>query len=71
MICKLQYSYCDSCYLSTCWDYNALDFTNVAFAYGIESYSIGKTEEIETGLMKLWEDPTQPVLLEVSMDIHT
>ena len=71
MIRQFQDSYFDSCYQSTVWGYNAPDFTKIALAYGIESYSISKTEEIGTGLMKLWEDPTQPFLLEVSMDIHT
>jgi len=71
MIRQFQDSYFDSCYQSTVWGYNAPDFTKVALAYGIESFSISKPEEIETGLAKLWEDPTQPFLLEVSMDIHT
>lgn len=71
MIRQFQDSYFDSCYQSTVWGYNAPDFTKVALAYGIESFSINKPEEIETGLAKLWEDPTQPFLLEVSMDIHT
>ena len=71
MIRQFQDSYFDSCYQSTVWGYNAPDFTKVALAYGIESYSISKTEEIETGLTKLWEDPTQPFLLDISLDIHT
>ncbi|MFA5329303.1 MAG: thiamine pyrophosphate-binding protein [Prolixibacteraceae bacterium] len=71
MIRQFQDSYFDSCYQSTVWGYNAPDFTKVALAYGIESFSISKPEEIEVGLSKLWEDPTQPFLLEVSMDIHT
>ena len=71
MIRQFQDSYFDSCYQSTVWGYNAPDFTKVALAYGIDSYSISKPEEIETGLVKLWEDPTQPFLLEVSLDIHT
>ena len=71
MICQFQDSYFDSCYQSTICGYTAPDFTKVALAYGIESFSISKPEEIETGLAKLWEDPTQPFLLEVSMDIHT
>ena len=71
MIRQFQDSYFDSCYQSTVWGYNAPDFTKVALAYRIESYYISKPEEIETGITKLWEDPTQPFLLEVSMDIHT
>ena len=71
MIRQFQDSYFDSCYQSTVWGYDAPNFTKVALAYGIESFSITKQEEIETGLAKLWEDPSQPFLLEVSMDIHT
>ena len=71
MIRQFQDSYFDSCYQSTVWGYNAPDFTKVALAYGIESFSISKPEEIETGLAKLWEDQTQSFLLEVSMDIHS
>ena len=71
MIRQFQDSYFDSCYQSTVWGYNAPNFTKVALAYGIESFSISKPEQTETGLAKLWEDPTQPFLLEISMDIHT
>lgn len=71
MIRQFQDSYFDSCYQSTVWGYNAPDFAKVALAYGIVSFSISKPEEIDTGLSKLWEDPTQPFLLEVSLDIHT
>ncbi len=71
MIRQFQDSYFDSCYQSTVWGYNTPDFTKVAMAYGIESFSISKPEEVEAGLEKLWEDPTQPFLLNVSIDIHT
>lgn len=71
MIRQFQDSYFDSCYQSTVWGYNAPDFTRVALAYGIDSISICQPKEIETGLAKLWEYPTQPFLIEVSVDIHT
>ena len=71
MIRQFQDSYFNSCYQSTVWGYNAPDFTKVALAYGIKSHSISMPEEIETGLIKLWEDPAEPFLLEVSIDIHT
>lgn len=71
MIRQFQDSYFDNCYQSTVWGYNAPDFAKVALAFGIESFSISRPEEIETGLAKLWENPTQPFLLEVSMDIYT
>lgn len=71
MIRQFQDSYFESCYQSTGWGYNAPDFKKVALAYGIESYSISMPEEIETGLTKLWENPSHPFLLEVSLDLHT
>ncbi|MCX6325451.1 MAG: thiamine pyrophosphate-binding protein [Bacteroidia bacterium] len=71
MIRQFQDSYFDSCYQSTVWGYNAPDFAKVALAYGIDSFSISKMEEIENGLAKLWANPVQPFLLEVSLDIHT
>ena len=71
MIRQFQDAYFDSCYQSTVWGYNAPDFTKVALAYGIESFSISKPEEIENGLAKLWTNPSQAFLLEVSVDIHT
>lgn len=71
MIRQFQDSYFASCYQSTVWGYNPPDFTKVAQAYGIDSYKITDAEEIETGLAKLWKDPTLPFLLEVSMDVHT
>ena len=58
MIRQFQDTYFDSCYQSTVWGYDAPDFKKVALAYGIKSYSISKPEEIETGLTKLWEDPS-------------
>jgi acetolactate synthase-1/2/3 large subunit len=43
----------------------------VASAYDIESFSIKLPEEIESGLEKLWKNPSKPFLLEVSIDVHT
>ena len=71
MIRQFQDSYFESCYQSTVWGYNAPDFTKVALAYEIESFSISEPEEIEIGLAKLWKDKTQPFLLEIKLDIHT
>lgn len=71
MIRQFQDSYFNSCYQSTVWGYSAPDFAKVALAYGIESYSIKMEEEIDIGLGKLWEDPSLPFMLEVSIDIHT
>ena len=71
MIRQFQDSYFESCYQSTVWGYDAPDFAKVATAYGIESFSITKQEEIEEGLRKLWENPSVPFLLDVLIDIHT
>jgi acetolactate synthase I/II/III large subunit len=71
MIRQFQDSYFDGCYQSTVWGYDTPDFKKIAIAYGIDAYSISLPEEIETGLLKLWENPSQSFLLEVSINIHT
>lgn len=71
MIRQFQDSYFGSCYQSTVWGYTAPDFAKIALAYGIESCSISRPGAIGAGLKKLWENPVQPFLLEVSVDIHT
>ena len=71
MIRQFQDAYFDSCYQATVWGYDSPDFRKIAIAYGIEAYCIRVPEEIETGLTKLWENPSQPFLLEVELDIHT
>ena len=71
MIRQFQDSYFDSCYQATVWGYDTPDFVKVARAYGIESYSIAKQEEIENGLSKLWGSPSDPFLLEIKIDIFT
>jgi len=71
MIRQFQDAYFDSCYQSTLWGYDTPDFAKVSDAYGIDSFSIISEEEIEVGLHKLWENPSQPFLLVVSLDIHT
>ena len=71
MIRQFQDSYFNSCYQSTVWGYNSPDFSKIAEAYGIESFSIDKNEDIEKGLDMLWKNPNSPFLLNVSIDIHT
>jgi acetolactate synthase-1/2/3 large subunit len=71
MIRQFQDSYFDSCYQSSVWGYDTPDFAKVASAYGIESHSIGKKEEIKEGLAKLWRNPSKPFLLEVTLDVFT
>jgi acetolactate synthase I/II/III large subunit len=71
MIRQFQDTYFDSCYQSSVWGYDTPNFTRVASAYGIESYSICKPEEIIEGVAKLWENPSKPFLLEVTLDVFT
>lgn len=70
MIRQFQDLYFGSRYQSTIWDYSAPDFVKVATAYGIRSSVITKTEEIESGLMRLWEH-SGAYLLDVQIDTYT
>lgn len=71
MIRQFQDAYFDSCYQSTVNGYSSPDFEKVAKAYEIDAFTINTPEEIEIGLKRLWENPEQPFLLNVSLDIHT
>ncbi len=71
MIRQFQDAYFDSCYQSTVDGYSAPDFEKVAKAYEIDAFTISSPEDIEAGLVRLWEKPLEPFLLNVSMDIHT
>jgi acetolactate synthase-1/2/3 large subunit len=69
MVRQFQQSYFEGCYQSTVWGYSAPDFAAVAQAYGIPSYTIHKSTEVELALRKLWKDPQNPFLLQVYIDI--
>lgn len=71
MIRQFQDAYFDSCYQSTVWGYNAPDFVKLAHAYGIMSYNISRPAEMDKGIKLLWENPLQPFLLNVDIDVHT
>ena len=71
MIRQFQDSYFESRYQSTIWGYSAPDFTAIARAYGIDSFSIEKEEDINIGLNRMWEDANAPFLLNVNINIHT
>ena len=71
MIRQFQDSYFDSCYQSTVWGYDTPDFAKVANAYNIDAFSIKNAEDVELGLAKLWDNPTEPFLLDISLDLHT
>lgn len=71
MIRQFQDSYFNSQYTSTVWGYSAPDFVVVAEAYGIKAIRIEEESEIEVALLKMWENPNEPFLLDLSLDIHT
>ena len=71
MIRQFQDSYFESRYQSTVWGYSAPDFTAISRAYGIDSFSIEKEEDINIGLNRMWEDANAPFLLNVNINIHT
>lgn len=71
MIRQFQDSYFESNYASTVWGYSAPEFVAVANAYGISASKIEAEEQITDALKRLWKEPNEPYLLEVSIDIHT
>jgi acetolactate synthase-1/2/3 large subunit len=71
MIRQFQDSYFESCYQSTVWGYDTPDFEKVSKAYDIEASTIEKPEDINSALEKLWNNTSEPYLLNVSLDIHT
>ncbi len=68
MIRQFQDSYFDSKYQSTVWGYSAPDFEVVAKAYGINSTTISKEDEIQGALDLFWKDESAPFLLQVMID---
>jgi acetolactate synthase-1/2/3 large subunit len=71
MIRQFQDSYFESNYASTVWGYSAPDFVRIANAYGIPSACIEREDQIKDAITQLWNNPNEPYLLEVSVDIHT
>lgn len=71
MIRQFQDSYFNSQYQSTVWGYSAPDFVAVATAYGINAMSIENANDIDMALSKCWENPNEPFLLNVMVDMHT
>lgn len=71
MIRQFQDSYFNSQYTSTVWGYSAPDFVAVANAYGIKALRVEEENQIEAAIVKMWKNPTEPFLLDVSLDIHT
>lgn len=73
MIRQFQDSYFESRYQSTYWGYSAPDFAKVANAYGIESKTIEKEEDMLEAIEWLWSNDNsfKPQLLQVMIDSHT
>jgi acetolactate synthase-1/2/3 large subunit len=71
MVRQFQQSYFKEQYQSTLWGYDTPDFARVAEAYGIRSFSILNESQVEEGLLALWEDPSAPTLVDVSIDTFT
>ncbi|HEX4958211.1 MAG TPA: thiamine pyrophosphate-binding protein [Lacibacter sp.] len=71
MIRQFQDSYFDSKHQSTVWGYSAPDFSRVAHAYGIEAITVDKEEQLTNALEQLWQQPDQPFLLQVMIDLTT
>lgn len=65
---QFQETYFEGRYRSTVWGYSAPDFSKVANAYGIDSMTIQREEEIGNGLFKLSKFPDRPFLLQVIID---
>jgi acetolactate synthase-1/2/3 large subunit len=70
MIRQFQDSYFESKHQSTVWGYSAPDFSKVATAYNISSFSVEKEEQIEEGLKQMWEQANAPFLLQVMIDMN-
>ncbi|MEE9910724.1 MAG: thiamine pyrophosphate-binding protein [Deltaproteobacteria bacterium] len=68
MVRQFQESYFEKRYQSTYWGYSAPDFTKIARAYGIESLTVSKTEDLSSALEQMWRDAGQPFLLQVMID---
>ncbi len=73
MIRQFQDSYFESRYQSTYWGYTAPNFEKIALAYGINSKTISKPQEVAEAANWLWneENANEPVLLQVMIDPYT
>ena len=70
MIRQFQDSYFEGRYQSTYWGYSAPDFVKIAEAYGIPTMTVSAPDKLDEAAAWLWQDPQQPVLLQVMIDTH-
>jgi acetolactate synthase-1/2/3 large subunit len=68
MVRQFQQSYFQSRYCSTMWGYDTPDFSKLAQAYGIEAMTIEQPGQVDAAIGFFWNDPAQPVLLQVMLD---
>jgi acetolactate synthase-1/2/3 large subunit len=68
MVRQFQESYFSGRYQSTMWGYSAPDFSAVAKAYGIDSYTVSNESDVDIALKTLWARPYEPGLLQVMID---
>ncbi len=71
MVRQFQQSYFNEQYQSTLWGYSTPDFAKVAQAFGMPGVSISGEASVTDGLRALWEDPTGPALIDVTIDTFT
>jgi acetolactate synthase-1/2/3 large subunit len=71
MVRQFQESYFEGRYHSTLWGYNAPNFSKIAKAYGINSSTVDKPEDLELELARFSSDPEISYLLTVSIDSMT
>ena len=71
MVRQFQQSYFNEQYQSTLWGYSTPDFARVAEAFGIRSASVSNAADIDAGLKTLWDDPSAPALIDVTIDTYT
>jgi acetolactate synthase I/II/III large subunit len=67
MVRQFQQSYFDERYEATLWGYSSPDFEQVSHAYGIESFSVNSDSQLSEGIIRMWNDPTIPFLLQVNI----
>jgi acetolactate synthase-1/2/3 large subunit len=70
MIRQFQQTYFDGRYQSSVWGYSTPDFARVAEAYGIAGHTLEDPGQTEDALRWLWQDPEQPALLQVMIDMN-
>jgi len=70
MIRQFQQTYFDGRYQSSVWGYSTPDFARVAEAYGIPGRTLANEKDIEPALGWLWQNPNQPAVLDVTIDLN-